>query len=60
MKCDRALLLDCELAHFADEASLTISGDFVGTPYYASSEQLGRERRPHRRLLADVDPVDPW
>jgi tRNA A-37 threonylcarbamoyl transferase component Bud32/tetratricopeptide (TPR) repeat protein len=40
------LLVDFGLAQVEDEASLTISGDFVGTPHYASPEQLDRQRGP--------------
>ncbi len=36
----RALLFDFGLARSEDEAGLTLTGDFAGTPYYVSPEQV--------------------
>jgi len=36
----RAQLFDLGLAHLADQPELTLSGDFTGTPYYVSPEQI--------------------
>jgi formylglycine-generating enzyme required for sulfatase activity/predicted Ser/Thr protein kinase len=43
---DRALLLDFGLARLEDASSLSASGQFRGTPYYASPEQVDSRSRP--------------
>ena len=40
----RALLFDFGLAHLVDADSLTRTGDFAGTPFYTSPEQLSGVR----------------
>ncbi len=40
----RAMLLDFGVAHNSDLASLTLSGEFRGTPHYASPEQVTAKR----------------
>ncbi|TDJ74948.1 MAG: serine/threonine protein kinase [Planctomycetota bacterium] len=41
----RAQLFDFGLAHLEDQPALTRSGDFTGTPYYVSPEQLAGSAR---------------
>ena len=42
----RLRILDFGLARFEDQASLTLSGDIVGTPAYMSPEQAAHRRIP--------------
>ncbi|MFO0980507.1 MAG: serine/threonine-protein kinase [Planctomycetota bacterium] len=41
-----SLLTDFGLAHVDGSATLTLSGDFAGTPYYVSPEQIEPRRGP--------------
>ncbi len=41
----RPVLLDFGVAHHTDLASLTLTGEFRGTPHYASPEQVNAKRR---------------
>ena len=49
----RAMLFDLGLAHIEDQPALTRSGDFAGTPYYVSPEQVMRGPK-HLDARADV------
>ncbi len=42
---DRAMLLDFGVARHTDLATLSLSGEFRGTPHYASPEQVASKRR---------------